>query len=435
MKKTLGGIIILIFILLMGAPWYVGRQVQTFYTQVADETLQQNPTLGLTNLDYRRGWFSSTVSGRITLKTIGEDLALPAEVRYTSNITHGPVFWTALSSGSPLGLALDRSTVWLEPTTEEEEEMNAVIRELPPFEMESLVGFDKTISSIFSIAAYAKAIEAEDDPVTIDFAGLHGTGVFNWATQDFDVKTEMPSFTVTENEAEQLAIDSVVLAASKKGGDTSARYDIAQVSVTSHEANIHFNLDKAYVAARGEEKEETYNSTLETGFTSLKSNDLTFAPAELRLMLDNLDKNAMDTLRETINETAANSDEMGSEMYGMMVMGKVMELLPDILKQDPKLTLASLNLGTGKDEALTAKGYATILGEKAVNLPSMALIVQALDAEFEAALPKAFVNTFMDLGRLMQLMDQGLLISDGKYYRTEATVKEGHVTINGNTIM
>ncbi|WP_300672343.1 YdgA family protein [Desulfoluna sp.] len=435
MKKALGGIIILGLILLLGAPWYVGRQVETFYSQITDETLQKNPTLELTDLNYQRGWFSSTITGSMSLKTMGQDLALPAELRYKSVITHGPVFWGALSSKSPVGLALDHSTLWIEPTEDEEVDLNAVLKELPPFKMESLIGFDKTIDSVYSIEAYTKTIEGDKNPVNIAFAGLNGSGTFNWATRDFNFKAEAPSFTVTESDTEKLSIDSVILSANKNQGDTSARYDISQVAITSKDASIRFNLDDAYVAAQGIEKAEVYNSTLELGFKSLKTHELSYAPASLQILLDNLDKASMDALRTTINEATANADEMGSNMYGMMIMGKVMELLPEILKRNPKLTLASLNLGTAKDEALTATGYAAVVGEKAANLPSMALIMQALDAQFEAALPKAFLNTFMDLGKLMQLMDQGFLVSDGKYYRTQATIKEGHVTINGNTIM
>ncbi|VVS92564.1 DUF945 family protein [Desulfoluna spongiiphila] len=434
MKKVLGGIILLILVLLMGAPWYIGKQVQTFYTQITEESLQQNPTLDIKDLDYQRGWFSSVITGTITFKTMGDDLALPADIRFKSDVIHGPVFWAALSSGSAMGLALDHSTVWIEPVDESDPEMAAMIKEIPPFEMKSLIGFNKTISSVYSIAAYAKSIESGSSPVNIDFAGLTGNGTFNWGSKDFDFKAEMPSFSIKESENEAFIIDSLILSAAKAGGDTSARYDIAKIACNSKAANIHFVLDKAYVEALSKETGEVYNSTLETGFDRLVNNYVTFAPAKLELMLDNLDKASIDTLRETINEAAA-SDAMGSEMYGMMLMGKVMELLPEILKRDPKLTLTTLSLGTGDDETLTATGYAKILGEQAINLPSAAFIAQALDAEFEAALPKAFLNNFVDLGQLMQLMDQGLLVSDEMYYRTKAIVKEGHVTINGNTIM
>lgn len=435
MKKVLGGIILLVLVLLMGAPWYIGKQVETFYTQLTDESLMNNPSMDIKDLDYQRGWFSSVITGDIILKAMGEDLALPVTIRFKSEVTHGPVFWSALSSGSPFGLALDRSSAWLEPVAEEvDEKTMANVREIPSFEMESHIGFDKTISSVYSIAAYAKAFESASKPATIDFAGLNGNGTYNWASKDFDFEAEMPSFTIKENETETFIVDKILLSAAKAGGDTNARYDIDRIAFTSTESNIRFNLDKAYVAAMSKEAEEVYNSTFETGFDNLTNNDLSFAPAKLEIMLDNLDKASMDTLRETINDVAA-SGSMNSDMYGMMIMGKLMELLPEILKRDPKLTLATLSLGTGKDETLTATGYAEIIGEQAANLPSMTMLIQAVDAEFEASLPKAFLNTFMDLGQLMQLMDQGLLVSDENYYRTKATIKEGHVTINGNTIM
>ncbi|VFQ43328.1 DUF945 family protein [Desulfoluna butyratoxydans] len=434
MKKVLGGIILLVLVLLMGAPWYIGKQVETFYTQLTDESLMNNPSMGIKDLDYQRGWFSSVITGDIILKAMGEDLALPAVIRFKSEVTHGPVFWSALSSGSPIGLALDRSSAWIEPVEESDPELAAIIKEFPSFEMKSHIGFDKTIASVYSIAAYAKTFKETSKPVVIDFAGLNGNGTYNWASKDFDFEAEMPSFSITENEADVFIVDKILLSAAKAGGDTSARYDIERIAFNNKISHTRFNLDKAYVAAMSKEAEEVYNSTFETGFDNLTNNDLSFAPAKLEIMLDNLDKASMDTLRETINDVAA-SGSMNSDMYGMMIMGKLMELLPEILKRDPKFTLTTLNLGTGKDEALTATGYAEILGEQAANLPSMTMLIQAVNAEFEASLPKAFLNTFMDLGQLMQLMDQGLLVSDENYYRTKATIKEGHVTINGNTIM
>lgn len=435
MKKTLGGIAALVVILLMSAPWIIGRQVEAFYSQITDETFQHSPTIELTDKSYKKGLFTSTVTGGINLKSMGQKLELPFALRYKSVITHGPVFWSAFSSASPVGMASDHTTVWVEPTGEEDAELTALIKELPSFEMDSVIGFTKSIDSVFQIAPYTKTITGEKTPVAIAFAGLTGSGALNWKSRDFDVTVAMPSFTVNEDDTEHLTINSARFSADKKGGDTSARYNFDRIAITSTESNLRFALDAPYMVARGQETEVIYNSALEVGFKSLAANELAYAPARLHITMENLDKPSIDALRETLNEASATNDEMESDMYGIVVMGKIMELLPEILKQNPKITLAELNIGTGKDEALTATGYAAILGEKAAELPSVTLIAQAMDARFEAALPKAFLNTFVDLGKLIKYMDKGFLVSDGRYYRINADIKEGHVTINGNTIM
>ena len=433
MKKALGPILGLILILLLGSPWFVGKQIETFYREITREALEKNPALEMTDLIYQRGWFTSTVTATIRITYMGQEQPLPFEVRYTSTLTHGPVFWNALSSASPMGLALDASTLWLTPHDGATGDPDGILEALPPFKTKSTIGFDKVISTVYNIAAHTQTLTSEKGAVDLDFAGLNGSSLFHWGSPDFNFKAEIPSLRMTQGENQRLVIDNLMISAHKKGPDSNARYDIQKVSMENKAFNIHFTLDKPYVEGRYTEDETVYSADLESGFDALAANNLAYAPARLHLKLENLDKKAIKALGKTLSE--AKNDDIHSDIYGMMMMGKIMALLPDILKQSPRLTLSTLTLGTGNGESITATGHAAILGDKASTLPSIALIMQALDAEIQAKLPKKFMNTFLDLGKLMQLMDQGLLVSDGKYYRIEAMVQGGHLTLNGTPLM
>ena len=430
MKKALGPVLGIILIILLASPWFVGKQVQTFYTQATDEMVQKNPTIALTDIDYQRGWFSSTITGAIGIKSISQDIEPPFQLRFTSKLTHGPIFWGNISTG----LALDNTTFRFEPIDDADEELNTLLKELPPFQVESLVGFNKMITTAFSMAAYTKDFEEGSDPVSINFAGVNGNGDFNWGTKNFTFKMQAPSFTVTEGDAIKFTITDIMLSAYKKEGESNARYDIAKIDVENTMESIRFSLDKSYIAADTAEVGDVYNMVLESGFEALAINDKSFTAAKLKLIFDNIDKQSVETLQETINEAATNADGMSSDMYSMMVLNKVSELLPNILKRSPKMTLETLNFGTGNDETFTATGYAAVMGDKAENLPIMAL-AQAMDIRLDANIPKTFLSSIVDLNRLMQLMDQGILVAKDKFYTLEAIFNEGHLTLNGQAIM
>ncbi len=433
MKKAIGPILGLILLLLLGSPWFVGKQIESFYTEVTNEALEKNPSLEMSEFTYQRGWFTSTITGGIRVAPMAPDQPLPIEIRYKSTLTHGPIFWGALSSSPPMGLALDDSTLWTTAPDETEKRLDKVLQELPPLKMKSTIGFDKVIATVYNIAAYTQALSNEKGDINLHFEGLNGTSLFQWDSQDFDFQAEIPSFHMNQGEGQKFLIDNLILSAHREGPDSSARYEIHKISVESQGSNTHITLDTPYVEGRYTEAAETCTVDLKSGFGALAANALSYAPARIHLTLDHLDKKSMTALGEILNN--AGKEGVGSDMYGMIIMGKIMALLPDILKRNPTLTLATLNLGTAEGEAITATGHATILGEKAAALPSMALMVQALDAQILAQLPKAFMNTFLDLGKLMQMIDQGLLVSDGKYYRIEATIKGGHLTLNGTPLM
>ena len=428
MKKALGPILGIILIILLASPWFVGKQVQTFYTQATDEMVQNNPTITLTDVDYQRGWFSSTITGSMGFKSVSQDIEPPFQLRYTSEITHGPIFWGKVSTG----LAFDSTIIQIDGI--EDEELSTLLKELPSFEVDSLVGFNKRISSVFSMASYAKTFDNKVKPLSIDFAGVNGNSDFNWETKDFTFKMQVPSFTVSEGKTMKSSITDLMLSAYKKAGDSNARYDIAKIVVLSSDEDIHFYLDKSYIVAGTTEVGDVYNMVLESGFEDLEVDARDFSAAKLKLVFDNIDKQSVETLQDTINEAASNADGMTSDMYGMVILSKASELLPELLKRSPKMTLETLTLGTGNNETLTATGYAEVLGDKAENLPLMAL-AQAMDIRLDANIPKTFLSSIVDLNVLMRLMDQGILVAKDQFYTLEAMFTEGHLTLNGKAMM
>lgn len=437
MKKLLGGITFLLLALVLASPWFVGGQIESYYNTLIEEARQEAPQLDFSDRTYNRGWFSSTVTGTLGFNGLFPMEEMPVTVRYESRIVHGPLFWSDLAS-APAGLALDKTHLWIELKEGQEvesQELVELFKAIPQFNSVSVVTFDRNIATTFDISAFTKTMDDAEKPFTIDFQGMHGTSNYNVVTKEIVFDATFPRLSFEESKDETLFFDNLVLKGSQKGLENNARYDLASFAFLSKESGIDVAMKELYIAAGNNDAGEVYNSYLDSGFQSLKVKDQSYAPAEFSLGLENLDKEALASLKKSINEAVAKSQEMGEEMMGMVIMGKVMELLPEFLKRDPKLIIKKIHLGTGKDQSLDAKGYATIDGEEAVKLMAGPMFIQAVDAEFEASLPKPFASSVIDPNRIMFLVGQNILVAKEDAYTLKAEVKKGRVTINGVPIM
>ncbi|MCG8473501.1 MAG: YdgA family protein [Desulfobacterales bacterium] len=435
MKKALGGITFLLLALILASPWLVGSQIETYYDKLLVDATNQAPTLEIKDYTFNRGWFTSTVTGAIGIKGMPETEEIPVEVRFESTVIHGPVFWKNMTSGTPVGLALDKSRILITPDAKMPEEIKEGVKKIPAIAFESVVNFQRNIITKIQMDTYTGQFDKEGSPVAIDFQGIAGSSTYTPAAQEIAFNLTMPQLTIIDEKGEAFTMKGLALTGQGKGNEGNVRYALENITLKNRDAKINFSLDKAYLGGGNAQADDVYNAFLEAGFATLKADEETFAPAELLIAVENLDKASLDTLKDSLNETMTKSDEMGQEMLGMVVMGKLMEVLPDLLKQNPKIIIKKLNLGTGENTPLTASGYATVIGEKAVKLMASPMIIQAVDAQVEALLPKKFTISTMGLEKLARLVDQQILIPDGDVYRLRAQVKEGHININGTTIM
>ena len=431
MKKLLGGITFLLIALLLASPWFVGGQIETYYASLVEEMQKRSPQIDLSDRTYKRGWFSSTITGTVAFTDGLSVDEMPLAVSYKSRVTHGPVFWSALAE-SPLGLALDRSKVWLTPKTEAPL-FQEILFDLPRFTCTSRIHFKRNIDTRFAMDTYEKEVDVKGDPLAITFKGLSGSGTYNPQTKEAIFQALMPHLDMKGEGKAHLSLEGFSITGSAQGNEGEFTYGLKKLLMVNKKERI--SLEEAYFSGGNKEAEEMYNAFFKCGFKALSSGEKTYAPASLHLTFSNLDKSSFDALAQSLNEATAKSQQMGSDMLGMVVMGKLMETLPDILKRSPKIELKELLLGTPEKETLTARGYATIDGQQASKLVPGPMLIQAVDAEFSASLPRGFAEKEIGLSRLSMLEGQKVLIFEEKSYTMKASAKKGAVTLNGVRIM
>ncbi|MGI9432549.1 MAG: DUF945 family protein, partial [Myxococcota bacterium] len=167
-----------------------------------------------------------------------------------------------------------------------------------------------------------------------------------------------------------------------------------------------------------------------------------YGPGELRFALTDVDADALRKLRRTSQriEAQAASGEISAETASAAVAGEMMELVPELLAQSPRLALESLALGLPAGN-LRGSGAVWFAGEGSA--PAHLFDVLAgLGGELDIEAPALSVDTFLaslapqveaadSEGGLGDLRKRGLIILDGAVYRTRARWRNGQATING----
>jgi len=167
-----------------------------------------------------------------------------------------------------------------------------------------------------------------------------------------------------------------------------------------------------------------------------------YGPGELRFALTDLDAEALRKLRRTSQriEAQAASGEISAETASAAVAGEMMELVPELLSQSPRLALESLALGLPSGN-LRGSGAVWFAGEGSAPA-HLFEVLAGLGGELDIEAPALSVDTFLaslepqvedadSHAGLGDLRKRGLVIRDGAVYRTRASWRNGQVTING----
>jgi uncharacterized protein YdgA (DUF945 family) len=93
MKKIAIVIGIALALLLVAAPWGIGRLAETRVDRGLDQLVAAAPYLRLAGREYARGWFRS--QQQVTFEFVGSGEPVPPRFTVRNEILHGPVLWLA----------------------------------------------------------------------------------------------------------------------------------------------------------------------------------------------------------------------------------------------------------------------------------------------------------------------------------------------------
>lgn len=179
-----------------------------------------------------------------------------------------------------------------------------------------------------------------------------------------------------------------------QGALTIAQFNLSQNGAKSH-------LKGFELKGHGELQEDTVRYVLNTKVGQLllpeevmgEKLEMSYAS---NLELRRLDATVVAEIQKTAQELRKQKQlgTIGSEMLGIAMMGKAMEVLPRFLAKSPELALTELNLKTAQGN-LQGKMTVGIDGKKAVSLDELAKFIMAIKAQADFTVAKALFEKVM----------------------------------------
>jgi len=215
----------------------------------------------------------------------------------------------------------------------------------------------------------------------------------------------LPSFKFKDaNDKTELNFDGIVFKGKteKSKGDLSlgqGALTISQFNLTQGDAKGH--LKGFELKGHGELQEDTVRYILNTQIGQLllpeevigEKLEMSYAS---NLELRRLDATVVAEIQKTAQELRKQKQlgTIGTEMLGIAMMGKAMEVLPRLLTKSPELALTELNLKTAQGN-LQGKMTVGIDGKKAVSLDELAKFIMAIKAQADFTMAKALFEKIM----------------------------------------
>jgi len=375
--KRIVAVIVVMAVLLVGAPWVIGNVVEDRVNRGLDALVATSPALGIIDRKYTQGWFRS--EQEVTFEVVGA----PARFTVRNEILHGPVL-----GFSGFGLARVNSTLVLDPQTRRE--IAAHFGSEEPLEVSTRIGFfgggTTTLSSEARELTNADGSILAWDDLDID---VHWSGNFD----SIAVKGDWPRFEARNAKLKSfLRIEDFVL-------------DISSERVKGHlyETDGDCSIDDLTFASDG----VALTTLKKLEFVIDSSDDGDFMSIATRLGTGNIHGGPLQdkgveltamhydlTVRRLHTETLALIVNAIADSYQQpTAVSTVPDHLLDLLKHEPELLIDRIGFET-KDGAAYLKGAIRLKGvnEKDLKMGGLSLI-QRVDADLRFEAPQKVLES------------------------------------------
>jgi len=192
------------------------------------------------------------------------------------------------------------------------------------------------------------------------------------------------------------------------------------------------------------------------------ANGLTGISFELQSELNNLDAQVLADIKKTLRQLQ--TQEMATDMMGMVVAGDLMKALPKIIKGSPLFSLSNIAIKTNQGE-LVGNFSIEIDGKKPFSFEKIEILKMAIKAQSNFKISKALLKKLLvatlketkpasdesDTGKskkksraikpekmaeeqIKQFIAQKFLVEEDKYYKLNAEFKGGKLFLNDQEI-
>lgn len=445
---------------LLSMPGILGFQVQESYQTLIQGI--QGGGLQVSSQTYRRDWFGATARTEFYLPLPeSPDQASPTSqgLRFTlvSQINHGPL----TTAGA--GLADLSSHILLEDTPLFPADAGARI--------ETAIGLDGAGS--VSLQLPATEVAADGKRPKIGFAGLQGELTFDSGFDALDARFDLAGISAAQDGAWSMDLGRMALLSRTNQGADGLRLGEGSLTLERlrlDEATGSAGLDlgglsmDVVTSARDSVVDGEVSYRLDKAIVDGRK----YGPVSLKLTMANMSSRFLASIQAAAEE--ANARRLTQEERGLAVMNQLISGAPDLLKQDPRISLEELSLET-PDGLVRGSFTIQALGLRWEEIGDLPRVLNKLVAEASISMPEpllrllfvekaeAEIRQQVEQRKLMgepvkmpepeklrelalqladqqidQLIRQEFLLARDGYLATDASLSDGLLSVNGKMI-
>jgi len=375
MKKLLA-IIVVVAILIIGSPYFIGRQVEKHVDATIAYINQQNQDVSIEKVSFVRHWFYSelTLKASISQAAAAQQaqanlpfalrgampITKPVIITLNSTINHGPLtVGENLEGKRRLEIALGYVHFAIFPKDIENinqsidlARLAALIQEQPLFVITDKIGFMGQDKINFKSAA----IHHQDEEGKIDWDGIQGKLWLDHNKSKVSAELSNSALMFEGASGQKISTSSMTLNMSHHKdanglwvGKTTA--DMPSLQITNKEGGS-LEIKSVNLDVNTHSQKELFEGDLSFKFADLNHNGKQYGPLVLKTTLDHLDAKAL----ATIAQYHASNDQNRSAIANLVRQNELLTAITQLLSSQPKLKVDEFSLKT-------PEGLVTVKGE------------------------------------------------------------------------
>ncbi|WP_179959326.1 DUF945 family protein [Marinobacter changyiensis] len=425
MKKWLG-VIGVMLVVLIAAPWGVGMVTEQQWQQTTLEVNKSQPYFTVETARYQRDLFGAEVEGTVHFR----NPAHPGEAHqlgYRGEVSHGV-------TGSEITFYPDQASADL-------------IAGFFPDRLPT-VTLSTRLWGTVEIEYNVPAIDRLDDDTgeSLTVTESYGWARISDAGNDLEVDLRWPGLVARGPEA-RFAVDDVRVTQtmSRLAGNVwtgKGKVSMARLQAEYQNQPAVVLEDFALQSDTSAEGDERFSSEVRMDIARIASRDDESGPYEVEFAMENMEVVAWNRLVDSfIDLRKLSSDQANGVTSRQALVEKQMNLMMNV--SDAVKALAGAGMSVGIPAFSVATSHGEVSGNLMLRHPelsdddraAMTLVMQRLTGELSIAIPVALAEAKPGLmTELRPLIEQGFLVRDNDTFRLEAELKDLDVDLNGQII-
>ncbi|MCP4271037.1 MAG: YdgA family protein [Gammaproteobacteria bacterium] len=415
------------------SPYFVGSKSEAHIKKILELT-NENPSINITIIDYKKGWFSTTATFEMELTMqLDPDMKNFPRLRFIEEMKHGPLLWQ--TEGIGLGLIDTVSTIVLPEEWQAEINKIEAINE-ETLQMTSRTDFDGTTRSHFNLKAIHHISEDNNSiiikPATATFTynmSGHMFGSFLWQGLQFSEQGKR----ILKTGKLEAEFDSKVISGNMFSGNaiSSGTFDAVIENITFTGATPAEAVELSNFRIKGESDvhQELIDVHLlyeveKIAVMAQKFNELQFDTSIL-----NLDIEALQDLNELIVQSQQQLQQ-DPQAQSSALLANMQSVVPKLLTKDPQLKINNFGLNT--DHGKITSQLNMRINPELFSQDNPQTFVAAIELDASGSGPEAFFNAQGLATMIEPLVEQKMLIREDGQLKFNLTFIQGVPLINGN---